>query len=62
MAPFLKENQQLPDADAQCIGSQTALQTLETLYTTYNAEPRMHRNIIARNYFENWRGGKSLSD
>ena len=30
MAPFLKENQQLPDADARCIGSQTAEQTLES--------------------------------
>ena len=29
MAPFLKENQQLPDADARCIGSQTTEQTLE---------------------------------
>ena len=29
MAPFLRENQQLPDADARCIRSQTAEQTLE---------------------------------
>ena len=29
MAPFLKENQQLPDVDTQCIGSETTEQTLE---------------------------------
>ena len=29
MIPFLKENQQVPDADARCIGSQTTEQTLE---------------------------------
>ena len=34
----------------------------KTLYTTHNAEPRMHGNIIARNYFENWRRQKRLSD
>ena len=64
VAPFLKENQQLPDADARCIGSQTAQPTLKTLYTlsTHNAEPRMHGNIIARNYLENWRRQKRLSD
>ena len=27
----------------------------KTLYTSHNAEPRMHGNIIARNNFENWR-------
>ena len=33
----------------------------KTLYTTHNAEPRLHRNIITRNYFENWRRQKCLS-
>ena len=36
MAPFLKENQQLPDADARCIGSQMTELTLEnTLHHPY---------------------------
>ena len=34
----------------------------KTLYTIYDAEPRMHGKIIARNYFENWRRQKHLSD
>ena len=34
----------------------------KTLYTTHNAEPRMRGNIISRNYFENWRRQKRLSD
>ena len=32
MASFLKENQQLLDADARCIGSQTAEQTARIEY------------------------------
>ena len=64
MAPFLKENQQLLDADARCIIKEVKRPSehSKTLYTTHNAEPRMHGNIIARNYFENWRKQKRLSD
>ena len=61
MAPFLKENQQLLDADAWCIGSQTAEQTLENTlqHPERRAQDARKHN---RNCFENWRRQKRLSD
>ena len=66
IAPFLKENQQLSDADdARCIGSQTDIvSSKHSKHSTpaITPSPRCTETQSQWNYFENWRSHERLSD
>ena len=63
MAPFLKENQQLPDADARCtctVGSQMTEQTLEnTLHRPYQRRAQDERKHNRKKLLLRTGGGKN---